>query len=140
MGREYPQRPILGVGLILIRGEEVLLVRRGREPSRGLYSVPGGGVTDGETSAETASRELREETGLSARVEGLVEIVERLHRDEGGRVRYHYVIVDFWAREFTGDPAPGGDADEVVWASPAMLASLPTTEGLIEVVEKAKTL
>lgn len=139
MSREYPPRPILGVGVIIVREGRVLLVKRGREPSRGLFSIPGGGVKIGETLAEAALREAREETGLHVRLGPLVEVVERVTRDQEGKVRFHYVILDFLA-EAEGEPAPGGDAEEVLWVETEHLSALPVTEGLEEVVRKALTL
>jgi 8-oxo-dGTP diphosphatase len=113
--REYPDRPIVGVGAIIIRGEEVLLARRGREPGYGKWSIPGGGVKLGETLEEAVIREVREEVNLAIRVEGRVEVLERIFRDPEGKVQYHYVLVDFLCERLSGEARPSSDALEVQW-------------------------
>jgi 8-oxo-dGTP diphosphatase len=139
MPREYPERPILAVGAVVLRGGEVLLIRRAREPGRGLYSVPGGAVKAGERLAEAAAREVFEETGLVVEIGPLVTLVERVTRDEAGRARFHYVIADFLAAplESSGAPRAAGDVDAAVWADAATLGGYPVTEGLAEVVAEA---
>lgn len=96
--REYPERPIVGVGAIILDHSpdhrKVLLVRRGTEPNRGEWSLPGGAVQAGEKLQEAVRREILEETGLAVRVEEVVEVLDRIVRDEQGRVRFHYVLVD----------------------------------------------
>ncbi len=116
-GREYPLRPIVGIGVVLLRpGPEVLLIRRGRAPALGEWSFPGGAQRLGETAEEAARRELLEETGLRAGALGLIAHVDSLDRDPDGRLRYHYTILDFCGR-WQGDAArAGGDARDVAWA------------------------
>jgi 8-oxo-dGTP diphosphatase len=139
MSREYPERPILAVGVVVLRGGEVLLIRRAREPGRGLYSVPGGAVRAGERLAEAAAREVLEETGLAVEIGPLVTLLERVTRDEAGRARFHYVIADFLAapRKGSGEPRAAGDVDDAVWADAATLGGYPVTEGLAGVVAAA---
>jgi ADP-ribose pyrophosphatase YjhB (NUDIX family) len=119
MTREYPPRPIVGIGVCLLRadnGGEVLLARRGHPPSAGSWSLPGGAQELGETAEQAARRELAEETGLIAGELLLAANVDSIHHDEAGRVRFHYTIIDFAARLAGGTLAPGDDVAEVMWA------------------------
>ncbi len=119
-GREYPARPLVGVGVVLLRPDPapgaVLLVRRERPPAEGSWSLPGGAQRVGETAEAAARRELAEETGLSAGTLLLAGHADSIHRDADGRVRFHYTILDFCGPWTGGKPAAGGDATEVVWA------------------------
>jgi 8-oxo-dGTP diphosphatase len=138
--REYPNRPIVGVGAVVLHEGRVVLTRRGREPNRGLWTLPGGAVEAGEGLREAVTREVLEETGLAAEAGPVVEVLERITRDETGRVRYHYVLVDFVCRLVPGTPADivcGDDCPEARWVAPGALDGLPLTEGTREVVERA---
>ncbi len=95
MGREYPERPIVGIAGVTVFRDQVLLVRRGREPLRGAWNLPGGGLEIGERVEDGIAREVREETGLGVRPLKLLEVVDRIDRDEFGRVRFHYVLLDW---------------------------------------------
>ena len=136
MKREYPDTPILGVGAIICDGSRIALVRRNREPSRGRWSFPGGVVELGETVRDAVCREALEETGLEVEVGELVAIVDRILRDGSGRIQYHYVILDFFARPVGGSLRPGDDASEVRWASLAELDELDVTEQAKEIAQK----
>lgn len=118
--REYPARPIAGVGGVVLRRvrgrREVLLVRRGTEPMKGSWTLPGGGHEVGETIREACAREVMEETGLRVEPVAEVETVEIIHRDAGGRVQYHYVIVDVLCRVVAGQLRADSDVSEVAWA------------------------
>jgi len=116
MSREYPPRPIVGIGVAVLRPGAVLLARRGRPPSQGAWSLPGGAQELGETAEDAARRELAEETGLGVGPLLLAANVDSIHRDPDGRVRYHYTIIDFCARWDAGEPAPGSDITEIAWA------------------------
>ncbi len=116
--REYPEAPRVGIGIVLVRGDEVLLVRRGRPPGMGQWSLPGGGQELGETAEACARRELLEETGLEAGKLQLVAYVDSIHRDAEGRVQYHYTILDFAAHDAGGALAAGDDVSEVAWVNP----------------------
>ena len=116
--REYPDAPRVGVGIVLLRGDEVLLVRRGKPPAAGLWSLPGGAQELGETAADCAKRELFEETGLQAGPVHLVAHADSIHRDAAGRIQYHYTILDFAARYEGGELTPGGDVLEAAWVHP----------------------
>jgi 8-oxo-dGTP diphosphatase len=115
MPRSYPDRPIVGVGVVLWRGERVLLIRRGQPPRLGQWSLPGGAQQLGETVAEAAQRELLEETGLHALRLELLTTVDLIERDEAGRIRYHYTLVDFTGNAAPGTAHPGDDAAAVGW-------------------------
>ena len=108
-GREYPERPLVGIGTVLLRPGAALLVRRGRAPAAGQWSIPGGAQRLGETAEAAARRELREETGLEAGRLTLIANVDSIHRDDTGRVQFHYTILDFAARWQGGAPVAGGD-------------------------------
>jgi ADP-ribose pyrophosphatase YjhB (NUDIX family) len=138
MGRAYPDAPVVAVGVVLLdENDRVLLVRRGRPPSVGRWTVPGGGVELGETLEAAALRELAEETGLACKIGAIVEVLDRVIRDAAGRIEYHYVILDFVGTQPTGTLRAGSDSDEARWVSLAELAALDTTDGLEPVVRRA---
>jgi ADP-ribose pyrophosphatase YjhB (NUDIX family) len=137
MGRSYPSRPVAGVGGILLDGDQVLLVRRGRPPQQGLWSIPGGAVELGETLVEAVAREVREECGLEIRALELVEVFERVIRDQAGEVEYHYVLMDYLCELQGGTLAAGDDAAEAAWVPLGRLAERPMTCGTPDVILKA---
>lgn len=118
MQREYPETPLVGVGAVVVDQGRVLLVRRGREPLKGHWSLPGGMLEVGEALTAGVVREVREETGLVVEPLELVELLDRIHR-EGERVRYHYVIADYLCRVAGGELKAASDADAVRWAERA---------------------
>ncbi len=115
MSREYPPRPLVGIGVAVLRPGAVLLVRRGRAPSLGAWSLPGGAQELGETAEAAARRELREETGLEVGDLLLAANVDSIHRDAEGRIRFHYTILDFAAAWAGGEPSAGGDVTDAAW-------------------------
>ena len=115
MSREYPARPIVGIGVVALRPGEVLLVRRGKAPNIGSWSLPGGAQEIGETAEEAARRELLEETGITVGPLHLAANVDSITRDPDGRVRYQYTILDFAARWESGDAIGGSDVSEARW-------------------------
>ena len=135
--REYPETPRVGVGAVVLKDGHVLLVRRDRAPARGKWSIPGGLVNLGETTEAAAMREVAEECGLTVRLLGLAGVVDRVIRDRDGRIRYHYVLVDYAAIPVSGDLRPGSDAAEARWVPIGELARYKTTEGLAAMVTKA---
>jgi len=114
--RTYPTRPYAAVGVVVFRGDEVLLVRRGKEPRSNNWSIPGGAQETGETVFEAARRELMEETGIDARITGLIDVIDGIQKDERGRVRMHYTLVDVAAEWVSGEAAAADDVAEVRWA------------------------
>ena len=118
--REYPNFPIPGVGAVVLREvegrTEVLLIRRGSEPMAGGWSLPGGAIELGESIREACVRETLEETGLTVEALAEVEMIDIIHRDEMGRVQFHYVVVDILCRVLGGQLLSGTDATEVAWA------------------------
>ena len=139
--REFPERPIVGVGGVIIQNGRTLLIRRGSEPLRGQWSIPGGLLELGETLQEGTVRELREETGLQARVVDLIEVFERIERVEdpatGVRTRYHYVIVDYLCECVAGEATAGSDVTDVAFAAEEELAQYHLTETATRVIRKA---
>lgn len=115
MSREYPDRPFVGVGVVVWRGDEVLLIERGKGPRTGGWSLPGGMQELGETVREAAHREIREETAIEIEVVALLDVVDMVRKDADGRVRYHYTLVDFTARWRSGEAVAGTDAAAVRW-------------------------
>lgn len=135
--REYPDRPVVGVGGVVIFKGRALLVRRGRAPFQGEWSIPGGMLELGETILEGVRRELREETGIDAEVIELLEVFERIALDDAGKPQYHYVVLDYFCEPLSGEARAGSDAAEVAWADEAELAQYSLTPTAIKVIRKA---
>jgi 8-oxo-dGTP diphosphatase len=114
--REYPSRPFVGIGIVVIKDDDVLLCRRGKPPNLGTWTLPGGAQDLGETCEAAARRELMEETGLAVGDLHFCAHVDTIRRDDNGRVRFHYTILDFAARWIGGEPVAGSDVSEVQWA------------------------
>jgi ADP-ribose pyrophosphatase YjhB (NUDIX family) len=138
-GRRYPERPIVGVLAVVMRGDRVLVVRRANPPMTGRWGFPGGVLELGETVAQGAMRELREETGVIAEPAGPLTVIDSIDRDEGGRVRYHYTLVAVIGRWRSGEGVPGDDADEVAWLTRFEIVDqgLPTAPALLPVIDLA---
>lgn len=115
MERRYPTQPIVAVGAVVVRGEQVLLAQRGQEPGLGRWTLPGGALELGETVREALARELREECGIQVEIGELLGVFDRVLKDQEGRVAYHYVIIDFAARWKAGEPRPGSDIAQLKW-------------------------
>jgi ADP-ribose pyrophosphatase YjhB (NUDIX family) len=135
--RRYPQRPIIGVGALILQRDRILMAQRGKEPLKGSWSLPGGALETGESLADGVRREVREETGLEIRPLGVLEIFERLMRDASGAPEYHYVLIDYMCRVMGGTLAPGDDVCAVEWVRRRDLPKLQITEGTLAVIEKA---
>lgn len=134
-GREYPARPLVGIGVVVLRGGNVLLIRRGRAPAEGEWSLPGGAQRLGETAEAAARRELQEETGLAVGALRLAAHVDSIHRDDSGRIRFHYTILDFHAAWAGGEPVAGGDAIAAAWFEIAALRSLGIWDEAVRIIE-----
>jgi len=118
MQREFPETPLMGVGAVVVDEGCVLLVRRGTEPLKGQWSLPGGLVELGEPLLDAVVREVREETGLTVQPLELIEVLDRIHR-QGERVQYHYVVADYLCRVTGGELRAASDADEARWVERA---------------------
>jgi len=144
MGREYPERPLVGIGGVVIEDGRALLIRRASEPLRGHWSIPGGTLELGESLPSGVARELQEETGLEVRVLDLIEVFDRIFPAEPAPPgdpprgpRFHYVIVDYLCERISGEPRAGGDASDVVFAAEHELESFQLTETATRVLRKA---
>jgi 8-oxo-dGTP diphosphatase len=135
--REYPERPVVGIGGVVIYRNRVLLVRRGNPPLQGEWSIPGGMLEVGETLAEGVRREVAEETGIEVSIGDLIEVFERISRDREGRPKYHYVILDYFCEMLGGEARPGSDVTDVAWVSEADLEQYSLTASAVRVIHKA---
>jgi ADP-ribose pyrophosphatase YjhB (NUDIX family) len=130
--------PVVGVGVAVIKGDAVLIIRRAHPPRAGSWSLPGGKQQLGETTLEAAARELAEETGLSdLDWLGLADVVDLMERDEAGALRFHYTVVDFAARWRSGEPVAGDDAAEVAWVAPGDYDAYGLTPLVRQVIAKS---
>ncbi len=121
--RRYPNRPMVGVGVVVFKGDDVLLIKRGKPPRQGSWSLPGGLQELGETVYEAAAREVEEETGVAIANIRLIDTVDSIQQDNNGRISYHYTLIDVAADWRSGKPRAGSDAAAARWFSPADLAA-----------------
>ncbi len=133
----YPDRPFLAVSAAIIRDGKILIVRRGRAPARGMFTLPGGVVEAGETLFEAVKREVKEETALEIEPVALAGHRELIGRDADGRVQRHFVILSFAARWVSGEPVLNDELSEAHWLAPHELAGRETTDGLAQIVAAA---
>lgn len=137
MAREYPAAPVAAVGGVVLEGDAVLLVKRAFPPRQGEWSLPGGQLELGESLTEGVAREVFEETGLRVDVGPVVEVFDRVHRDAGGRIRFHFVIVDFLCRAVGGVLRAGDDAAEVRWVPHGEVGTLGVNAFAAAVIARA---
>jgi ADP-ribose pyrophosphatase YjhB (NUDIX family) len=142
--REYPERPVVGVGGVIIDQDRALLIRRGSEPLRGQWSIPGGTLELGESLQQGVAREMREETGLDVRVLELIEVFDRIFPGDGAdppesepKPRFHFVIVDYLCERISGEPLAGSDVTDVAFAREDQLGDFHLTETATRVLRKA---
>ena len=135
--RAYPDRPYVGVGVVVFRGNHVLLAKRGKQPRRFTWSIPGGAQEINETIRDAAIREVREETGLEINILGLVDVVDSINRDDDGRTQFHYTLVDFFAEWESGKPVAGDDVVDVKWVPLEMLESYDLRQLTLDVIRLA---
>jgi ADP-ribose pyrophosphatase YjhB (NUDIX family) len=142
MKREYPETPLVGVGAIIVEDNRVALVKRGHPPLQGKWSIPGGVLEVGERLRKAVVREALEETGLTIEPEELLGVFERVVPDEQGRLRYHYVLIDFLCRRVAGELRAGDDAAEAGWFPrhelPALELARETQEVILKGFERAE--
>jgi ADP-ribose pyrophosphatase len=136
MKREYPEAPIAGVGVVVVKGDKILLVRRGKEPGRGRWGLPGGAIELGETVAQAAEREVDEECGIEIEIGDVIEVIDRIIPDGDGQIRYHYILIDLLAEYRRGDPIASSDAAEVRWALERELDKLELSQATSRVIRK----
>ena len=135
--REYPDRPYVGVGVIVFRDKDVLLVKRNKDPNKGFWSIPGGKQILGETLVEAAQRELVEETGVRVDSLLLVDVADAIISDAEGKIKYHYTLVDYMGHWYSGDSSAGDDAQEVRWVHMNELSSYSLLEKTMNIIHKA---
>ena len=138
--REYPQRPIVGIGVVVLKPDAVLLIQRGKPPNMGAWSLPGGAQELGETIETAARRELEEETGLEVGDLTLAACFDSIRHDDAGRIHYHYTIIDYAARWRHGDPRPGGDVTLARFVAMDDLSEYNLTPAAHDVIHLARSL
>jgi 8-oxo-dGTP diphosphatase len=137
MAREYPERPIVGIGGVILNEARVVLIRRRYEPLAGHWSIPGGTLELGETLEAGVVREMREETGLDVEVGPVIEVFDRIMYDDERRVRYHFVLVDYLCWPVGGELHHGSDVDAAVFAGLEDLARYNLTQKATAVIMRA---
>jgi 8-oxo-dGTP diphosphatase len=135
--RKYPDRPYVGIGAVIVREGRVVLVKRRFEPLAGQWSIPGGAVEAGETLEDCITREMAEETGFRVQVGPVIEVLDRIIRDDEGRILYHFVLIDYLCWPIGGELQAGSDVAEAVLAEPCELAQYELTEKATSVIERA---
>ena len=136
MKRDYPDRPILGVGAVIVSQGRALLVRRATEPLKGEWSVPGGVLELGEKLHDGVRREVLEETGLEVEPQEVLEVFDSIFNDQQGRTQYHYVLIDYLCRVTRGEARAGSDVSAVKWVAEDELAALELRESIERVLRR----
>jgi len=137
MKRDYPERPIVGVGAVIVHEGRAAIVERSTEPLKGQWSIPGGALELGETLRQCAAREAMEETGLQVEALDVLDVLDSIYRDPEGRTLYHYVLIDFFCRVTGGELKAGGDAAQARWITLQELGKFAITETAQKVIRKA---
>jgi ADP-ribose pyrophosphatase YjhB (NUDIX family) len=135
--RDYPDRPIVGVGAVVVDGGRALVVRRATEPLKGQWSIPGGMLELGEKLREGIAREVKEETGLEVEVFDVLDVFDSIFPDREGRTQYHYVLIDFLCRPSGGDLRAGSDVSEAKWVTGEEAGNLEMKQATVRVIRKA---
>jgi len=139
MQREHPKQPLIGVGALIVENSRVVLIKRGKAPLLGEWSIPGGMLELGETLRQGAEREALEETGLVVRATELLGVFDRVVPDAEGKIVYHYVLIDFLCERISAELHAGADAADAKWFTPEEVAMLPLAEDTAEVIRAALT-
>ena len=137
MQREHPKQPLVGVGALIIENGRAVLIKRGKAPLLGEWSIPGGMLELGETLRQGAEREAFEETGLTVKSTELLGVFDRVVPDSEGRIVYHYVLIDFLCERISGDLQAGADAADAQWLTPEEIRTLPLAEDTAAVIQAA---
>jgi ADP-ribose pyrophosphatase YjhB (NUDIX family) len=140
MPRSYPDRPYVGVGIVVFRGDDVLLVERAKPPIRNRWSIPGGAQEIGETVHEAALRELKEETNLEADLIGLIDVVDSITLDPNSRVQFHYTLVDFAAEWRSGEAVADDDVSAVRWTPLAEVETLGLWAETVRIIQRGHSM
>lgn len=137
MPRSYPERPYVGVGAIIFRGDDVLLIERAKPPREGAWSLPGGAQKIGETAEQAVAREIAEETGLDFTPTAFLEVIDFIDRDDSGEARHHYTLLDYWGVSDKGEIRAGGDAADARWVPVAEIEKYGMWPKTVEVIHRA---
>ena len=140
MQREYPHQPRVAVGVVVVMDSSVLLVKRGQEPGKGLWSVPGGLIELGEKLEDAAQREVKEETGIDVRIDKLLGVANNIVRDDDGKTRFHYVLIDYLAHPLTTLVKAQSDASEAKWVQFKDLSTYSLTKGAGRLIQRITTM
>jgi ADP-ribose pyrophosphatase YjhB (NUDIX family) len=135
-GREYPEHPLVGVGGFIHKDGKILMIKRKFEPNKGRWSLPGGLLEIGEAPEEGAKREVREELGLEVDVEGLLHVANEVIKDDQGRIKYHFVLIDYLMRPLGDRITLNEESEEFAWFEPSSVENLNTTENTKMMVRK----
>ena len=137
MSRIYPTAPLVGVGVVIFNEKkQVVLIKRGNEPKKGLWAIPGGTVELGEQVRETAIREIKEECNINIELSDLIGVVDLILKDSNGKVQYHYVLIDYLAQYSGGELKPQSDVSEAGWFYQNELEKLDIPEVTLKVLDK----
>jgi len=128
----YPAQPRVGAGAMVIHDGKILLVKRGVEPGKGLWAIPGGTLRLGETLQACAAREILEETGVTVAIGECLYVFDLIERDEAGKIKFHFVVADFAALFVSGEPKGADDADEAQWFDPEAMAGIPVSQNTLK--------
>ena len=138
MGRIYPLSPLVGVGVVVFNNDQqIVLVKRGKEPNKGLWAIPGGSVELGEPVRETAIREVREECNIEIELTDLLGVVDLILKDNDGKIQYHYILIDYLAKYKGGELTPQSDVSEAAWFKQYQIEDLDIPEVTKKILEKA---
>jgi 8-oxo-dGTP diphosphatase len=137
MKREHPKQPLIGVGALIVESGKIVLIKRGKAPLLGEWSIPGGMLELGETVRLGAEREALEETGLTVRATELLGVFDRVIPDADGKIQYHYVLIDFLCEKISGELRAGADAADAKWFTPEEVVKLPLPEDTAGVIQAA---
>jgi ADP-ribose pyrophosphatase YjhB (NUDIX family) len=133
--REYPEKPIVGIGVLIQKNSHYLLIRRASNPDRGLWTVPGGLIEVGERVADAAIREVLEETGLVVKLKERIGVIDKIEYDERSEILYHFIILIYSANHVSGNLRPMDDALDVVWVTKEELDAYDLTKSLKKFLE-----